>query len=163
MARPKKKIDVSPNSTPGNETVPQAKKKANANLRSTAPKKKQPQTQIVLTLAGSNGDVVKVERLEKSGERHEISDHELVVLVGDEDSEDIGTVLEEAYSAGLTDALDHEMDEEREEQEIFRRLKQAAGRQLLRRSVHGFILRRIFRRELQHRGSGQTTRGRIPH
>jgi hypothetical protein len=96
-----------------------AKKTTNRNLKfASSPDKKQSTRQIILTLGGSNGDVFKIEELTKSGKRRELSDDEFAVLVGDEEVEDIGTVLEEAYSAGLTDALDHEHDEEKEEQEI---------------------------------------------
>ena len=129
-----------------------AKKTTNRNLKATSsPDRKQATRQIVLTIGGSNGDVFKIEELTKSGKRRELSDDEFAVLVGDEEVEDIGTVLEEAYSAGLTDALDHEHDEEKEEKEILRRLRRTAGRQVLRRGVRGLIFRRILRREFQDR------------
>ena len=131
-------------------------KRITRNLRFTSsPDKKQATKQIVLTLGGSNGDVFKIEELTKSGKRRELSDDEFAILVGDEESEDMGTVLEEAYSAGLTDALDHEQEEEKEEQEILRRLRRAAGRQLLRRGVRRLILRRILRREFQSRNQAK--------
>jgi hypothetical protein len=129
-----------------------AKRITNRNLKATSsPDRKQATRQIILTIGDSNGDVFKIEELTKSGKRRELSDDEFEVLVGDEDAEDIGTVLEEAYSAGLTDALDHEHDEEKEEREIFRRLRRASGRQLLRRGLRGLLLRRILRREFQSR------------
>ena len=125
-----------------------------------SPEKKQIQTkQIVLTLATPNGDVIKVEKLEKSGQRRELSDEEFAELAGEE-SVNLGTALEHAYTAGITDALSNELSEDEEdaeqEEEILRRfiLKRAAGRQLLRRGVRRLILRRALHRQLAQRQTG---------
>jgi len=139
-----------------------AKKKAIRKIRNLdfkpASEKKQIQTkQLVLTLAASNGDVIKVEKLEKSGQRREVTDEEFAELAGGEDTIDLGAALEHAYTAGIADALKDELSEdeedEEEEEEILRRfiLKRAAGRQLLRRGVRRLILRRAIHRQLAER------------
>ena len=135
-----------------------AKKKTYRSLNFTpSPEKKQIQTkELVLTLAASNGEVIKIEKLEKSGQRHEVSDEEFAALAGDGATE-LGAALEEAYSAGITDAINNELSEdeedEAEEEEILRRfiLRRAAGRQLLRRGVRRFILHRLIRRGAMQR------------
>src|SRR5687767_11874080 len=133
-----------------------AKKRARKTYRSLnvtpSPEKKQPETkEIVLTLAASNGDVVKIETLEKSGERRALSDEEFADLAG-EDAVDLGTALEQAYATGIADALQEEVGEDEEDEdgaEILRRFifKIAAGRKLLRRGAHKLILRRALHRQ----------------
>jgi hypothetical protein len=135
-----------------------ARKKTYRTLNFTpSPEKKQIATkQLVLTLGVPDGDVIKVEKLEKSGQRREVSEEEFAALAGEEATE-LGEALEEAYSAGITDAINNELSEaeedEEEEEEILRRfiLRRAAGRQLLRRGVRRFILRRLIRREAMQR------------
>ena len=135
-----------------------ARKKTYRSLNFTpSPEKRQIQTkQIVLTLAAANGEVIKIEKLEKSGQRREVTDEEFAELAGEE-SVDLGSALEHAYTAGIEDALKNELSEhdedEEEEEEILRRfiLKRAQGRQLLRRGVRRFILRRALHRQLAQR------------
>jgi hypothetical protein len=125
-------------------------RKTYRSLNVTPPEKKQIETkEIVLTLAASNGDVVKVEALEKSGQRRTLTDEEFADLAG-EDATDLGVALEHAYATGITDALQDELGEDDEDvEEILRRfiLKIAAGRQVLRRGAHKLILRRALHRQ----------------
>jgi hypothetical protein len=104
--------------------------------------------QLVVTLSGPKDDVVKVEHVEASGERHEITDQEFAELAG-EDEEFLGAALEEAYEAGLRDAIaeeygEHYAEEEDEPRHLIR--QEAAARRLLRRGVRQLILRRALRR-----------------
>ena len=139
-----------------------AKRKTYRSLNvAPSPEKKQIATrQLVLTLGVADGGVIKVEKLEKSGQRHEVSDEEFAALAG-EDGVELGAALEEAYTAGITDAINDELSEEEEdeeeEEEILRRfiLRRAAGRQLLRRGVRRLILRRLIGRA---RSEGKTPR-----
>src|SRR5262245_35174491 len=55
--------------------------------------------QIVLTLSVPDGDVLKVETIDKSGHRHAMPEEEFMALAGDDDAEDLGAVLEGAYTA----------------------------------------------------------------
>src|SRR4026209_64642 len=61
--------------------------------------------EVVVTLSIANGNVVKIEKLEKSGQRHQIPEEELAVLIGEDEMDDLGSVLEEAYVAGVGDAI----------------------------------------------------------
>ena len=110
--------------------------------------------QIVLTLSVPGGDVLKVEKIDKAGQRRPMPEAEFAALAGDDDAEDLGAVLEGAYTAGISDALDDEMSDEDEgsddEEEIIRRfmMRRSAGRQLLRGGMRKLILRRRLRRDL---------------
>lgn len=106
---------------------------------------------LVLTLSVPEGDVVKVEMLDKSGQRRELSEEEFADLAG-EDEEEISP--EEAYAAGITDAGeedDFELNEEgAADEEALERfiLRDMIARQLIRRGVRRFILRRLHKREM---------------
>ena len=138
------------------------KKKTYRNLNVTPrPEKKHLETkEIVLTLTAPNGDVIRIEALEKSGQRRELSDDEFSALAG-KDAVDLGDAIEHAYATGIADALQDDEDEESEdESEILRRfiLKVAAGRQVLRRGAHKLIVRRALHRQRgvrhAHQGGG---------
>jgi DNA-binding protein H-NS len=106
--------------------------------------------ELVLTLSVPDGHVVKVETLEKSGQRHELSEEQFWELAGDEGHE---ISLEEAYAASITDPTEEEfgLDEEEdgEEEEIERSiLWEIVAHQLLRRGVRRIILSRLRMREL---------------
>ncbi len=138
------------------------KKKTYRSLNvANRPEKKQIETkEIVLTLAALNGDVIKIEALEKSGQRRELDDDEFSTLAGKE-AVDFAAAVEHAYATGIADGLqDDEHDEDEDEAEILRRfiLKVAAGRQMLRRGAHKLIVRRAMHRQRgvrhAHQGGG---------
>jgi hypothetical protein len=111
--------------------------------------------QLVLTLSASKGDVLKVETLGRSGQRSEISEEDFAALAGEDEIEELGAAFEEAYSAGIVDALgeDDQEDEEEDEEDAQHSLRQlilgrSAGRLLIRRGVRRLILRRALRRQL---------------
>ena len=143
-------MPLSPNASRG-EMI-KAKKKYR-NLQVThRPEKKQIGTtrELVLTLSVPDDEVIKVELLDQSGQRRELSEEEFAELVGENDGEDISP--EEAYAAGITDVTEDEfeLDEEGggEDEEIERFvLRKLVARQLLRRGVRRLILRRLRRRE----------------
>jgi hypothetical protein len=122
-------------------------------------KKESPETrQVVVTLSVPDGDVLKVETLDKAGHRQPMPEEEFAALAGDDDAEELGAVLEGAYTAGISDALNEEMSENEEavdddEEEIIRRfmIRRAAGRHLLRSGMRKLILRRRLRRDLIQR------------
>jgi hypothetical protein len=143
--------------------MPRPKRKTYRNLSvAPGPERKQQQTQqFILTLGMPAGQVIKIERLENSGERREMSDEEFTALAGDSADADLQPVLEEAYAAGIADAiqdeLDREQDEEDDDAEMFRRLivRRAAGRKLLRQGIRQFVLRRVIQRNLAERQAKQ--------
>ena len=129
------------------------------------PEKKQIETkEVVLTFAAMNGDLVKIEALEKSGQRRKLDDDEFSALAG-KDAVDLATAVENAYATGIVDALQHDLGEDEEDEnetEILRRfiLKIAAGRQLLRRDAHNLIVRRAMHRQRGVRHPPQTGAGK---
>jgi hypothetical protein len=132
-------------------TRKRAKKKTYRSLNVTpSPEKKQLEIkEIVLTLAAPNGEVIKIETLERSGQRRELTDEEFADLAGD-DAIDLTTALEHAYATGIADAFQDELGEDDEDvDDILRRFifKIAAGRQLLRRGAHKLVLGRALHRQ----------------
>jgi hypothetical protein len=129
-----------------------AKTKTYRSLRVThKPQRRQSVRELVLTLNVPDRNVVKVVTLEKSGQRHELSEEQLSELAGDDEGPEIS--LEEAYAASIADPTEEEfrLDEEEdgEEEGIERSLlREMVARQLLRRGVLRFILSRPRRREL---------------
>lgn len=145
------------------------KKKAQPSSEASGSGKKEaPETrQVVLTLSVPDGNVVKIEKLDKNGHRQPMPEEEFAALAGDDDAEDLGAVLEGAYTAGISDALNDELSEEEEEseedeEEIVRRfmLRRAAGRQLLRAGLRKFILRRRLRSAVIQRRAKSANNGR---
>lgn len=141
-------------------------KKTYRNLNVTpSPEKKQIEIrEVVLTLAAPNGDVIKIEALEKSGQRRALSDEEFAHLAG-EDAIDLTAALEHAYATGIADAFQDELGEDDADvEEILRRFifKIAAGRQLLRRGAHKLILRDALRgqRAVRHAHAGRGPAGK---
>jgi len=128
-------------------------KKKYRNLQVThRPEKKQSGTrELVLTLSVQDDEVIKVEMLDKSGQRRELSEEEFAELAGETDGEGISP--EEAYAAGITDVTEDEFeldpegagDDEEIERFVLRKL---VAHQLLRRGVRRLILRRLRRREV---------------
>jgi len=142
-----------------------SKRKKYRSLRTThRPDKKQGKRtgtkELVLTLSVPDGEVIKVETLEKSGQRKELAEEEFAALAGEDEGEDISP--EEAYAAGIADAGEDEFefDEEGDEEEIERFvLREMVARQLLRRGVRRFILGRLRKRQLMRRkGTGSSER-----
>jgi hypothetical protein len=125
--------------------------------------------QIVLTLSAAKGDVLKVETLSRSGQRTEISEGGFAALAGEDEIEELGAAIEEAYAAGIVDALgeEDEEDEDEDEDDAEQSLRElilgrSAGRLLIRRGVRRLILRRALRRQLlgQRASSGTKSESR---
>src|SRR5689334_20960798 len=74
--------------------------------------------EVVLTLSMPKGHVVKIEKVEKLGHRQELSDEDLAMLIGEDEMDDLGSVLEEAYAAGIADALGEKPAEDIREDEL---------------------------------------------
>ena len=106
--------------------------------------------QLVLTLNPAKGEVLKVERLDRNGQRHELSEDEISGLAGKDDAEDLEAALEEAYGGGILDLLGEEDEEEDEEETALRRLLMARllGRGVVRRRLRRLVIGRALRRRL---------------
>ena len=108
------------------------------------------------TFGATTGDVVKIEKIDKTGKRDELSEKECATLAGEDEVDEIEAALEEAFEAGIAGALseDDEGALDDEEQALRRlliggllRRRPVLGR-LRRRSVQRLLLRRLLRRRL---------------
>jgi hypothetical protein len=107
--------------------------------------------QIVVTVSPQRGEILKVEKIERPGHRRELTEEEFAALAGEDEEEELEAAVEEAYTAGVLDALGEEDEEEDEEETALRQfiLGRAVGRQLLRRGLRRLILHRALRRVLE--------------
>jgi hypothetical protein len=125
------------------------------SARATSRSKKKPtdQRQLIVTLNARDGDVIKVEELEKSGKRHEIMDEEFAALAGDEEAAGFFPALEHAYAAGFADADGEGFEfgeEDEDEGDIEQFLLHGVGAHpFLRHEVRKLILGRLVRRQLK--------------
>jgi hypothetical protein len=113
----------------------------------------------MLTLSVATGEIVRVEKVEHGGKRHELSDGEYAELVVDDETGEIEAALEEAYEAGLEDALGENDGDGAAADEVLALRRLAVGRLLvrgmLRRGLRRRLLHRPTRREGGERGSGR--------
>ena len=106
------------------------------------------ETQLVITV--TKGEVIKVEMLGATGQHRELSEKEFAAFAGEDELTDLEDALEEAYAAGVNDAVEDfiESDFAADEDEEIRHtiIRETAARQLLRRGVRRLILRRALQR-----------------
>ena len=112
--------------------------------------------QIVFTMRAPSGEVVKVEKVDAGGNRHELSREDISGLVGKNEVREIEDALDEAFEAGICSLLDPssevEEDPETGDELAFRRelltLVVGAGvrRRLQQRIVQRVILSRAASR-----------------
>jgi hypothetical protein len=105
--------------------------------------------EMVVTFALGDGALVKVEEVQPSGERKEVADQDFAKLVGDGEQECLVAALEEAYAAGVRDAIEEERGEEAEAEASPQHrmiLWDEAARRQLNRSVRRLILGRALGR-----------------
>jgi hypothetical protein len=111
--------------------------------------------ELVVTINAQMGKIVRVEKIDKAGKRHELADEEWPGLVGDDELEDIEVGLEEAFEAGMAAVLGEEFeDDEADEDDEERALRRFLIRGLLgrrpvqRRIVQRVLVSRLLRRRL---------------
>jgi hypothetical protein len=111
---------------------------------------------LVLTLSSATGEIVKVEKLDQGGQRHELSEEEYAELADDE-TDELVAALEEAYEAGVADALDEDgVDDADDEELALQRL--VVGRLLVRRLLQRELRRLLVRRVSRRRPARSTRR-----
>ena len=107
--------------------------------------------QLVVTFNAAIGEIVKVERVDMAGKRHELSSQECAKLAGLDEVEEVEAALEESFQAGFAAALGEEDEEDEDDEE--RALQQfligpLLGRHpILRRLRQRLLLRRLLRRQ----------------
>jgi hypothetical protein len=112
--------------------------------------------QIIFTMQAPAGKVVKVEKIDVGGNRHELSKEEIADYVGKNEVSEIEDALDEAFEAGICSLLDprsaaEESSETADEVALRRELLTlivgaGARRRLQRRIVQRLILSRAASR-----------------
>ncbi len=111
--------------------------------------------QVVVTINAPIGKIVSVEKIDKTGKRHELAEEEWAKLLGHDEVDELEFALEEAFEAGIATVLGEEYeDDEADEDEEERALRQLLiGGLLRRRPVHRRILQRVVVSRLLRRRS----------
>jgi hypothetical protein len=117
------------------------------------------QEQVMMTIDLPMGKIVKVEKIDKAGKRHELAEEEWAKLVSNDEVEDIEVALEEAFEAGIAAVLGERYEDEGEddEEKAVRRflIHELLGphpvqRRILQRVLVSRVLRRrILKRSLR--------------
>jgi hypothetical protein len=110
--------------------------------------------QLVVTIKGPRGKVVRIEKIDKTGKRHELEHKEWAKLVGDDELDEI----EEALEAGIAGIFGEEYEEdeayEDDEEKALRRLLIGGllrRRPIQRRILHRLLVSRLLRRQVTKR------------
>jgi len=118
--------------------------------------------QLVVTFNAAKGEIVKVERVDKTGKRQELTEEECATLAGQDEVDEIEAALEEAFETGVAVVFgdeDEQYAEDNDDEE--RALRQLLIGRLLRRHpvrrrlLHQLLLRRLLLRRLLKRGLRQ--------
>jgi len=112
--------------------------------------------QLIFTLDVATGGVVKIEKIDSHGKRHEMPREETIALAGKDNLHEIEAALDEAFEAGISSVLepagdDESGDDSEEEMELRRILLTGIiGRDVRRRLQRRLIQRLILSRTLRH-------------
>jgi hypothetical protein len=86
--------------------------------RTTAVKTDQPVHRLMtvtITIDADSAEVVRIEGVDATGSRHELSDEEKTSLMKERHEEPLGALVEQAFEAGIATVLGHEEEEPTEE------------------------------------------------
>jgi hypothetical protein len=120
-------------------------------------------TQLLVTLGDRDGEIARVETVDKAGKKHELLDEDFAALVGDHDIMDLLPVLEQAYMVGFSDASGDVFESDSREKETGDDdledvvIRGVASQKLIRRGVRNLILARLVKRELQRKQGSAST------
>ena len=64
--------------------------------------------QIIFTMRSDTGEVIKVEKVDAGGNRHEVSKEEIAGLVSKNEMSEIEDALDEAFEAGISQSAGSE-------------------------------------------------------
>lgn len=104
--------------------------------------------QLVLTLSVATGEIVNIQKLDQAGHRHELSEDEYAELAMVDEASELESALEEAYEAGVADALREDGEELAlrdlaiDRLLVRRMLRRELGQELLQRAIRHEILQR---------------------
>ena len=118
--------------------------------------------QLVVTFNAAMGEIVKVEKVDKAGKHHELTEEECAKLAGQDEVEEMEAALEEAFEAGVAVVVgDEDKEDAEDDDDEERALRQLLIGRLLerhpvrRRLLHQLLLRRLLLRRLLKRGLRQ--------
>lgn len=101
--------------------------------------------QVMVTIQAPMGAVVRVEKVDKTGKRQEVTEEDWAKLIGKEEVDEIETAIEEAFEAGIAAVLGEEYEDgDRYEDEEERALRRLLIGGLLRKTVRRRILQRMM-------------------
>ena len=112
--------------------------------------------QLIFTLRKTNGEVVRIEKVDSGGKRSEIQKDEAAMLAGKQNLDEVESALDEAFEAGIFSVLDpggqQEAAEETDEEIDLRRLmlKLIIGREVRQRLQSRIAQRLILSQALGH-------------
>ena len=109
--------------------------------------------QLILTLNAATHEAVEIEKLDKAGQRHQLSERDCAELTGDDEIDDFLGAVQEAYEAGIAEGLGAEDGEDEADEEVvlwdlLLLRRRFVGSQLLRRGLRRSLLRRLLLRRL---------------
>lgn len=112
---------------------------------STRPAATEKTEQLIFTLRSTTGEVIRIEKIDSAGKRHEIRESETIKVAGKPDLDEIEAALDEAFEAGIFSVLDPERADETheetvEEAELWRILLTLIGDRQIRRRLQRRII-----------------------
>jgi hypothetical protein len=113
--------------------------------RSTATKTDQPVNRLMtvtITIEADSGEVVRIEGVDATGSRHELTDEEKASLMKERHEERLGALVEQAFEAGIATVLGREDDETTEETQEDAELRRELLAPLLEESGLGQLTER---------------------
>jgi hypothetical protein len=135
--------------TPPKPAVPRVEKteqtEAAKPARATTVKTDQPVHRLMtvtITIDADSAEVVRIEGVDATGSRHELSDEEKTSLMNERREERLAAMVEQAFEAGIAAVLGHEEEETTEETPEDAELRRELLAPLLERSGLGHLTER---------------------
>jgi hypothetical protein len=122
--------------------------------------------QLIFTMKVATGAVIKIEKIDPSGKRHEVREKETAALVGKDNMHEIEAALDEAFEAGISSVLEPNSNEEPlEETEEETELRRVLLSHLISRGIRRRLQRRLVDRLILSRtlADADTARGPARH
>lgn len=127
------------------KAAPKEKTQPSAKAEPTASAATGETEQLIFTLRSGTGEVLKIEKVNATGQRSEIPDGEIAGLAGKESLHEIEAALDDAFEVGISRLLDPGDDDEAPEE------KETAEEMELRKLLLGLIIGQAVRRRMRRR------------
>jgi hypothetical protein len=124
--------------------------------------------QLIITKSADTGDIIGIEKIDKTGARSQLSEQECGLIAGEDEIDEISAALDDAFAAGIAEAFDTDDDggqEEIGEDPVLERLivLRLLGRRMHRieamrqKMLRRLVLRRLVRRHVLRNRKERTT------